>query len=128
ITGSQLAATDIDNATSSLTFRVTNLPDRGTLTKNGSALAVNGTFTAADLSASSIVYTHDGSETTSDEFDFVVFDPSNASTADTFEITVTPRNDAPVLAKNNAVSVVEGATKTITNNDLQVTDVDNSSS
>ena len=46
---SALAATDTDNAAGTLTFRVTELPQRGTLSKNGTPLADNGTFTPADI-------------------------------------------------------------------------------
>ena len=53
--------------------------------------AVNGTVF---LDGTEVIYAHDGSETTTDRFTYVVTDGASTATA-TAEITVTPVNDPP---------------------------------
>ncbi len=60
---------------------------------------MNGTFTQANINSGNLTYTHDGGETTSDSFTFTVSDGAGGSlSATTFNITVTPVNDAPTVA------------------------------
>ncbi|MBW4497184.1 MAG: VCBS repeat-containing protein, partial [Oscillatoria princeps RMCB-10] len=96
IANTALNVTDAEQAAAQLTYTVTALPAQGTLLLNGTAMAVSGTFTQADIDAGNITYTHNGSETTSDSFTFTVADGAGGTvTATTFNITVTPANDAP---------------------------------
>lgn len=125
IGGNKLAAADTDNSTAQLTFSVTGLPSHGTLSKSGTALGAGDTFTQADLNSNLVVYTHDGSESTSDDFDFQVSDPAGAAIAGTFAITVTPVNDAPTLAVNEPLQLFKGATATIERTILRTADPDN---
>jgi len=98
ISSTILAATDVDDADSTLIYTVTGLPANGTLARNGAALSVNGTFTQGDIDSGLITYTHNDSETTSDSFTFTVKDDDGATTAaQTFSITVTPVSDDPVV-------------------------------
>jgi hypothetical protein len=96
-----LETTDVDNVPSGITYTVTSTVTHGTLFKSGGALAVNGTFTQADINNGLITYTHDGGETTSDSFGFSVDDgnqDNSPPSTGTFALTVTAVNDAPVLA------------------------------
>ena len=55
----------------------------------------------------------DGSETTSDSFDFSLADGGEdgaAPVTGTFSITVTPVNDATTIATNTGTTVAEGST------------------
>jgi VCBS repeat-containing protein len=57
----------------------------------------------------SVLYTHDGGETTSDSFTYTIRDAANApSNEATVSVTVTPANDPP-LAENDSAQVVEGS-------------------
>ena len=119
IATANLEVTDADNILSELAYSVTSGPANGTL-------SLGATFTQADIDANLVRYQHDGSETTSDTFDFTVSDGAGGGIgATTFNITVIPVNDAPALATNNELSVANGATGTITNSLLVVTDTDN---
>ena len=61
------------------------------------------------LGSGFVLYTHDGSETTSDAFTYTIRDAANApSNAATVAVTVTPANDPPVAVGDSA-SVVEGS-------------------
>ncbi|MCP5071244.1 MAG: tandem-95 repeat protein, partial [bacterium] len=84
--------TDPDNALDLSSIVITSSPANGSLIDNG-----DGTFN----------YTHDGSETLSDSFSYVINDASGAtSNAASVTLTVTPQNDAPLLA-DQAMAVNE---------------------
>ncbi|MBG1265067.1 putative Ig domain-containing protein [Nostoc sp. WHI] len=94
----QLQVTDVDNSTTQVTYTLTDIPDNGTLLRNNLALAINDTFTQADIDSNLLNYTHNGSETTSDSFSFTVADGAGGAIANTtFNITVNPVNDNPIL-------------------------------
>src|SRR5690606_11534059 len=63
-------------------------------------------FTQDDLANGRVVYVHDSSETTTDSFDFTVKDATTTLAADTFNISITPVNDAPV-GTDNTVTTLE---------------------
>ena len=72
-----------------------------------------------------VVYVHDGSETTSDSFDFTLGDATTTLATDTFNLTVTPVNDGPQLTVTNpAVNIAEGGTQLIDNGILAGSDSD----
>jgi VCBS repeat-containing protein len=87
-------------------------PAHGTLTLNS-----DGSFT----------YVHDGSETTSDVFTYYAWDGASQSNTATVTITITPVNDAPVLAtiEGSALSYTEGDGLVQITNTITVSDVDN---
>ena len=98
ITQAMLQVTDAEQAASALTYTLTAVPANGTLYNGATALSLSGTktFTQADIDGSSISYTHNGGETTSDSFKFTVSDGDGGSISETtFSITVTSVNDAP---------------------------------
>ena len=100
------------------------------------------TFTQAQLDAGQVIYFHDGSDTTSDSFNFTVSDGSLSDTG-TFNLTVTAVNDAVVAVDDSSAFTVaedgsvnfdvlgndtdsEGDTLTITHVDGQAISVGNS--
>ncbi|WP_032549114.1 cadherin-like domain-containing protein, partial [Vibrio crassostreae] len=69
----------------------------GTILVNGVA---SSSFTVAQLAAGKVTFKHDGSETTSASFDINVEDGNEDGSTpvdSTFNLTVTPVNDAPEL-------------------------------
>ncbi|MFP4295932.1 MAG: cadherin-like domain-containing protein [Halothiobacillaceae bacterium] len=115
LTSAMLAATDVDDADESLTYTVTGdtsgdpAVSHGTLFRDGNnneqvdsgeILTVGARFTQADINAELLKYRHDGSNTTSDHFDFKVEDGMEdgvTAPTGTFNFSVTPVNDAPTL-------------------------------
>ena len=102
LTLSELQSTDVDTADATLIYTVGNVTN-GSLSINGSfwASGSNDTFTQQDIIDGNVLYTHDGSETSSDSFSYTVEDPiGNQLTGQTFSITVTPVNDDPVATQD----------------------------
>lgn len=97
IGSANLSASDPDNSAADLTYTLTGGPNHGILEVAG----VNTThFTQADLDAGRITYVHDGSETTTDSFSFVLTDGGADGTtpvAGVFSLNVIPQNDIPVV-------------------------------
>ena len=107
LSGSQLSVADSDNIAGSLVYSVTTSPAHGLLERVGEPGTAVTSFTQADLNAEVIRYVHDGGETTADSFTFLLSD-GQSSVEGTFEITVTPVNDPPVIPPN-AFQVPENA-------------------
>ena len=99
---------DVDGDT--ITARVVTQPENGQLILNA-----NGSF----------VYVHDGSETTSDQFEYEVVDQNGVPSLATVSIEVTPTNDAPVtaddlfLAREDTVLNVDSASSVLANDSDQ---------
>ncbi len=99
INNTELRVTDEDLPAQTLTFTIRTNVAHGILYKSGVGLGINDTFTQADIDAGNISYEHDGSDTTSDSFRFSVSDGDDGNIGNTtFDITITPVNDAPVLS------------------------------
>ena len=81
--------------------------------------AVNG---EVSLDGATIIYKHDGSETTSDSFAYIVSDGDGTDTAEV-TITVTPVNDSPI-AVGDTGAVEEGETLSIQASALLDNDTD----
>ena len=109
ITNSDLASSDPEGDT--LTYSVTTAVSHGTLFVDGSGSGSDDgtldsesaigtdTFTQADIDNGNLLYSHDGSETSSDGFDFGLDDgQGNSVGGNTFSISVTSVNDAPTLS------------------------------
>ncbi|RKZ55185.1 MAG: hypothetical protein DRQ44_18120, partial [Gammaproteobacteria bacterium] len=126
LTAADISSTDLDTTDATLIYTVGNVSN-GSLSINGSAWAAgtNETFTQQDIIDGNVSYSHDGTETISDSFSYSVADAAgNTLAAQTFSITVTAVNDAPVITANTNTIVDEGNTVNI---DLvaNYTDVDN---
>ncbi|HEY4789649.1 MAG TPA: choice-of-anchor tandem repeat GloVer-containing protein, partial [Bacteroidales bacterium] len=117
IPSGKLAAADMQQGASSLTFTVTSAPTHGRLEKTNNAGTAISSFTQDDINNSLIQYVNDGITGTSDGFSFTVDDGTGNTTAvTTFTITVTAVNDAPGFTKGDDVTVNENvSTQTITN-------------
>ncbi|MBD1938670.1 cadherin-like domain-containing protein [Microcoleus sp. FACHB-68] len=123
LTSGLLQTTDADNLPTQLIYTVTASPTNGTLLLNG---VVTTSFTQDDIDNNRITYTHNGGETTPDSFTFTVSDGAGGSiNSTTFNITVNPVNDAPVLASNAGITLLEAGSFTLTNSQLNVTDAEN---
>ena len=127
VSDDQLEATDIDNDASEIIYQLTGLSSNGTINKGSAALGLNDIFSQEDIDNQDISYTHDGSETTTDSFDFEVGDGTNTLNEASLEITVNPQNDAPELANNQGLTLDRGAEAFISKQELKATDEDNSS-
>jgi VCBS repeat-containing protein len=123
ITTSMLATTDVDNSAVELSYTLDAAPGNGTLYLSGVALGVTDTFTQADIDAGNVSYDHDGSQTSSDSFDFTVDDGAGATTAASFSVTVSNTNDAPTAA-NNTVTTNEDTAYTFNAADFNFSDAD----
>ncbi|MCA2813573.1 MAG: hypothetical protein IM477_13910, partial [Microcystis sp. M090S1] len=127
ISNSLLAVTDPDNTSDQLTFTISTIPTNGNLQRNGVTLAVNNTFTQADINSGLLSYIHNGGETTSDSFSFTVADGAGGNiNVTSFVITVNPVDDSPtVLNPITDVNVNEDAANTVIDLTNIFTDIDN---
>ncbi|TSD13503.1 hypothetical protein DP107_11800, partial [Haloglomus irregulare] len=111
ITNAELAASDPEQSAGSITYDVTTAPSDGTLfvdggsggtddgTRDGESAIGTGTFTQADIDAGNLLYSHDGSEASTDTFDFDLKDGKGGTTAgNTFSIALDGVNDPPTLS------------------------------
>jgi hypothetical protein len=65
-------------------------------------MAVNNTFTQADIDDNKLTYTPNGDAEGDDSFGFEVSDGAGGSTGNkTFSITINPSNDAPIASDNS---------------------------
>lgn len=105
ISASQLAFTDAQQGPSAVTYTVTTLPAHGLLLLNGSVVAINGTFTQANINSGALKYAHDGTDTTSDSLAFTVSDGAGGNvTGQSFNLTITAVNDATALAATPTIT------------------------
>ena len=82
--------TDADSTIDLTSIVITQDPTHGTVTINGDG---------------SVTYAHDGSDTTSDWFEYTIKDAEGlVSNVAVVAITVTPANDAPVAANDSATA------------------------
>ena len=115
-----LEASDTESGPARLTYTVGfdgngGPPREGTLTLNGTNLAIGGTFTQDDINNGRLRYTHNGACSTNDDFQFNVNDgdggvtPTGDYVVYSFRITITQSNHPPVLADGSG-NVGVGAT------------------
>ena len=128
VVNTMLAYTDTDNTDTTLIYTITDAIDYGTLTNTNTATALilGSTFTQSDIDNGYITYTHDGSETTTDSFQFTVTDQLGVAAGATFAFTINPINDSPAIATNTVPTILEGGALTITNAMLNEGDPDDS--
>ena len=110
ITNAELAASDLEQSAESITYDVTTAPSDGTLfidgssggtddgTQDGESAIGTGTFTQADIDAGNLLYSHGGSEASTDTFEFDLTDGTNTVAGNTFQLTIDGVNDAPRLS------------------------------
>ena len=113
IDASELAVTDPDHSAAQLIYTIGTGPAYGRLELTTAPGVSAATFTQADIDANRLLYVHDGSETTSDNFTFTVNDGAGGSLGvTTMSLTITPVNDTPTITSNGggttaAISVAE---------------------
>jgi cadherin-like protein/hemolysin type calcium-binding protein len=98
VSATLLAYVDDLHASGAVTYTLDSLATHGEVELDGEALGSGDTFTQADIGSGKLAYVHDGSETTSDSFGFSVADSDDSVAGQTFAITVSPVNDAPVVS------------------------------
>lgn len=134
--GAYLIFGDNDNSSVQRQYRVSVAPANGQILLNGAALAAGSVFTQADLDAGRIQYRHNGSETSTDQFQYVVSDGDysvNDSTVfaqgvtpvpSTFLIEITPRNDVPTLTVPTRVDAFANGAGTTAITGITIADPD----
>jgi VCBS repeat-containing protein len=111
ITTALLSATDVDDAASDLTFRVTSPPSQGRLLVDGTEAS---RFTQEQLAEDLVAYEHTASTLDDDSFTFALEDDDgDGPTGITFAITVTEVN-LPPTANNDQYVTNQGETLSIT--------------
>ena len=121
LTASDLGFTDADD--DEVTFTV-SAASNGQVFVGTTAVT---SFTSSQLAAGQVSFVHNGGETTTASFAVSVEDGNeDGSTppASTFNLTVTPANDPPVLTGDLAATVPEGGSYVLTASDLGFTDAD----
>jgi ELWxxDGT repeat protein/VCBS repeat-containing protein len=123
IASSALSSTDPDSPPANLVYSLTTAPQNGTLFLGTTAVT---SFTQADINSGQLRYQHNGSETLTDSFTFTVTDGviTTPIGPNSFNLTITPINDPPGISRNAGLTLNEGATATIGNTALLLTDAD----
>lgn len=109
VTTAMLNVTDDDQAAAALTYTVQSLPTKGTLKLNSTVLAVNDTFTQADINAGKVSYVSTGT-TGTDTFAFTVSDGAGGNIASTsFNLNVSaPSSDGGGSTPAPTTTTVDG--------------------
>ncbi|MFT5663928.1 MAG: hypothetical protein ACI9JR_001319 [Gammaproteobacteria bacterium] len=92
-----LVANDTDTDGTALTALTLGAATNGSIVDNGDG---------------SVIYMHDGGETTNDSFTYTVSDGNGGSASATVSVTITPVNDLPTIAGTPATTINNGATYT----------------
>jgi len=96
-----LSAYDANVDASILIYEVITLPESGTLSSD--------TFTQAEIDSGAVTYTHDGSETESDSFQFTVSNLSAATGTISFNINIALTDDTPPeITLNEWITIDQG--------------------
>jgi ELWxxDGT repeat protein/VCBS repeat-containing protein len=122
ITPNLLFVTDPDGP-APVAYTLGSTPANGILKLGTATLQTGQTFTQLNLTNGQLTYIHNGSETTSDRFQFTVTDGLGAtSVATTFSISVLAVNDAPVLTAPGTLLVDQNTNTLISG--VRLTDAD----
>ena len=99
-----LATNTTDSDTSSgIGYVIVSLPTNGALSDGGTAIGAEDI--PKTLSSSSVTYTHNGGETTTDSFTFKANDGASDSNISKASVAVTAVNDAPTIDASTTVNV-----------------------
>ncbi len=101
---------DVDNTPSQVLITITNPALHGQMELASNPGVAVSSFTKAQLDSGQVLYVHDGSETTTDQFGFEVTDTGGGWLgSQTFTININPVNDAPVATDDIRVAVEDNA-------------------
>ena len=106
ITPAMLSSSDVDTDPADIIYTLTSAPVNGQLELVGTPGFAIASFTQDDIDNNRVVYVHDSSETIADSFDFEVSDATTNIGGATFNIAITPVNDAPE-GTDNTVTALE---------------------
>ncbi|MGB7323271.1 MAG: cadherin-like domain-containing protein, partial [Rubripirellula sp.] len=129
ITTAMLNEADVDDAGPGLTYTVTSGPTNGQLELTSNAGIAITSFTQDDIDNNRVVFVHDGTQSTTDSFDFSLADggeDSSTAATGTFNLTVTNVNDAPVVdnIEVGALAYTENDGAVVVTSTITFTDVD----
>ena len=131
LTVTDLSATDpdSDDGPDELTWRVTTDTANGhvALTSDPGSAVTN--FTQSQVAGGEVIYVHDGGETTADSFAVQVEDDGRPALKDdpvTVDVAVSPVNDPAMTSGDLAISVDQGASRTLNTADIAAVDPDDS--
>ena len=134
ITSAMLNEADVDDAGAGLTYTITSGPTNGQLELTTSPGVPIIAFTQDDIDNNRVIFVHDGTQATTDAFDFSLSDGGEdgaTAAAGTFNFTIGNVNDAPVAASIEGTALAytenDGAvaiTSTITFTDVDDTNVE----
>ncbi len=111
ITSSGLSFYDVDNTPGQLSYRIVHLPRYGQIYRDSTRLYEHDVFTQHDINEGRIRYTHDGSETTRDQFTLDLSDGSGALIQNIVKhVKIHPVNDPPILSELPTVETLEDHT------------------
>ncbi len=126
LTTAMLNEGDPDDAGTGLTYTVTAVPTNGTLRLSGTALDLNDIFTQNDIDNNRVTYDHNGSETTTDTFNFSLADGGEdgaVPATGTFNLTVNSVNDPPTFTGLDHMPIfTEGGGTVILDNNATIAD------
>ncbi|MCA9917471.1 MAG: hypothetical protein KC445_05930, partial [Anaerolineales bacterium] len=107
-----------------VTYTLVTTPAHGTLvlTNTATTLTQGAQFHQTDIYSGFLQYTHDGSETASDSFTFMV--ATSTTITGTFVISVTPFFDQTPVVNDQSFSVAENSTTGIPVGTIVATDLD----
>ncbi|KAI4882429.1 hypothetical protein NFI96_008006 [Prochilodus magdalenae] len=121
-----LNGADADIPAEDLTFIVSEPPKHGFILNQLSTASIPITnFTLEQIKeASSIIYEHDDSETTEDEFKVILTDGKHSVEGTVMVMIIPVDDETPRLAVNDGLEVDVGETKEINSKVLKATDLD----
>lgn len=116
--GENLLAEDADNTADELIYTIVALPRNGSLSVNGEIISAGYQLSQVDMSNSRLLYRHDGSDTTADQFSFTVIDGEGGWIGVTeFELVIDPSftSSTEDIDNSNLISVFPNPAKDFVN-------------
>lgn len=104
LTTANLDLGDTDDPDTDIIFTIDSAPSNGQLELTSSSGDAITSFTLDDIKNNRVIYAHFGGENTNDSFDFIISDNVTSLPTETFNITITPVNDAPIVTNIGQVA------------------------
>ena len=101
---------DVDNSIDEIRYTLKSQPSHGQISFDSTKVGTGFTFTQKDIESGHLSYKHDGSETTSDNIEFVVDDGSGGRlNSVNLPVHINPVNDKPLIGKIGDQRILEDA-------------------